>query len=206
MSAQLPSYEFHPELGYLCPSRQLRQNVRVGLAAAAFGLIAGLGTALALLPRHSDNVAWTEPALAAAPSNSANPSTPLTDPRPSSLAATSDTAKRAATEGAIKPLPERVTKSPGIGVANEVTSPVEIPAQAAPLPGSDRTAAARGAESGRAVPSRRVKTASSSARRRAREHAPPDRFANRPVGFQLSPFAYDAPSGRRRGWSDGWSW
>ena len=206
MSTQLPSYEFHPELGYLCPSRQLRQNVRVGLAAAAFGLVAGLGTALALLPRHNDNVAWTEPALAAATSDSASHSTPLTGTGPSSLAATSDTAKRAATDVAIKPLPERATKSPGIGAASEATPPVEIPTQAAPPPGSDRTTAARGAEPGRAVSSKRVKTASSSARRRAREHAPPDRFANRPVGFQLSPFAYDASSGRRRGWSDDWSW
>ena len=38
MSPQLPTHLFHPELGYLWPSRQLRQNVRVGLAAAAFGL------------------------------------------------------------------------------------------------------------------------------------------------------------------------
>jgi hypothetical protein len=206
MSPQLPSHEFHPELGYLCPSRQLRQNVRVGLAAAAFGLIAGLGTALALLPRHSDNVAWTEPAPATATSDSASRSTPLTGPGPSSLALTSDTAKRAPTDDT-KQLPQLATKIPGIGAAGEVTPPVETPAQAAPpLLSSDRTAAARGAEPGRAVSGKRVKTASSSARRRAREHAPTDRFANRPVGFQLSPFAYDAQSARRRGWSDGWSW
>src|SRR5882724_187452 len=87
-----PGYEFHPELGYLCPSRQLRQNVRVGLAAALFGIITGLGAALVLLPRHSDNIAWTEPALAAAPAESASHS--VSGSGPSSLAVTSDTAKR----------------------------------------------------------------------------------------------------------------
>src|SRR5215467_8746012 len=60
-----PAYEFHPELGYLCPSHQLRQNVRVGLAAAAFGLAAGLAGAILLLPRHDH--AQSEPTLAVAP-------------------------------------------------------------------------------------------------------------------------------------------
>jgi len=210
MSPQLPTHLFHPELGYLCPSRQLRQNVRVGLAAAAFGLITGLGAALVLLPRHSDNIAWTEPALAAAPAESASHSTPVSGSGPSSLAATSDTAKRVPADGIVKRLPERATTSPGIGAANEAHPNVEIPARAAPLVTSDRTAAVRGTEQGRSVSSKRVKTASSYPRRRAREAAPPASFANgpanRPVGFQLSPFAYDTRSGQRRDWGSGWSW
>jgi hypothetical protein len=208
MSPQLPTHLFHPELGYLCPSRQLRQNVRVGLAAAAFGLITGLGAALVLLPRHSDNIAWTEPALAAAPAESASHS--VSGSGPSSLAATSDTAKRVPADGIVKQLPERAPISPGIGAANEAHSNVEIPARAAPLVTSDRTAAVRGTEQGRPVSSKRVKTAGSYPRRRARESAPPDPFANRPanrpVGFQLSPFAYDTRSGHRRDWGSGWSW
>ena len=208
MSPQLPTHLFHPELGYLCPSRQLRQNVRVGLAAAAFGLITGLSAALVLLPRHSDNIAWTEPALAAAPAESAGHS--VSGSGPSSLAATSDTAKRVPADGIVKQLPERATISPGIGAANEARPNVEIPARAAPLVTSDRTAAVRGTEQGRPVSSKRVKTASSYARQRAREAAPPDSFANRPanrpVGFQLSPFAYDTRSGQRRDWGAGWSW
>jgi len=208
MSPQLPTHLFHPELGYLCPSRQLRQNVRVGLAAAAFGLITGLSAALVLLPRHSDNIAWTEPALAAAPAESASRS--VSGSGPSSLAATSDTAKRVPADGIVKQLPERATISPGIGAANEAHPNVEIPARAAPLVTSDRTAAVRGTEQGRPVSRKRVKTASSYARQRAREAAPPDSFANRPanrpVGFQLSPFAYDTRSGQRRDWGAGWSW
>jgi hypothetical protein len=208
MSPQLPTHLFHPELGYLCPSRQLRQNVRVGLAAAAFGLITGLGAALVLLPRHSDNIAWTEPALAAAPAESASRS--VSGSGPSSLAATSDTAKRIPADGIVKQLPERATISPGIGAANDAHPQGEIPARAAPLVTSDRTAAVRGTEQGRPVSRKRVKTASSYARQRAREAAPPDSFANRPanrpVGFQLSPFAYDTRSGQRRDWGSGWSW
>jgi len=208
MSPQLPTHLFHPELGYLCPSRQLRQNVRVGLAAAAFGLITGLSAALVLLPRHSDNIAWTEPALAAAPAESASRS--VSGSGPSSLAATSDTAKRVPADGIVKQLPERATISPGIGAANEAHPNVEIPARAAPLVTSDRTAAVRGTEQGRPVSRKRVKTGNSYARRPAREAAPPDSFANRPanrpVGFQLSPFAYDTRSGQRRDWGAGWSW
>ena len=208
MSPQLPTHLFHPELGYLCPSRQLRQNVRVGLAAAAFGLITGLSAALVLLPRHSDNIAWTEPALAAAPAESASRS--VSGSGPSSLAATSDTAKRVPADGIVKQLPERATISPGIGAANEARPNVEIPARAAPLVTSDRAVAVRGTEQGRPVSRKRVKTASSYARQRAREAAPPDSFANRPanrpVGFQLSPFAYDTRSGQRRDWGAGWSW
>jgi len=211
MPQQLPGYEIHPELGYLCPSRQLRQNVRVGLTAAAFGLITGLGGALALLPRHSNNVAWTEPALAAAAVESASHSTPPTGPGPSALATAPETAKRVPTDGLAKQSSQGATTSPGIGAATEAPSPLEIPAQAASTVTSDRTAAARAAEQGRVASSRRVKTASSSVRRRAREPAPSDSFANRPLGFQLSPFAYDTRSrdtrsARRQDWSHGWSW
>jgi|SRR5215475_2950355 len=207
MSPQLPGYQFHPELGYLCPSRQLWQNVRVGLAAAAFGLVAGLGAALALFPRHSNDVAWTEPALAAAATDSVSHSTVLPESGPSSLARTSDAARRIPADDVVKQSSQGAITSPGIGIgaANEAPSPIETPVRAAPQATFDRTAA-RGAEHGRAVSSRRVKTASSSARRRAREPTPTDSFANRPVGFQLSPFAYDTRFGRRRDWGGGWSW
>jgi hypothetical protein len=189
MSPQQPTYEFHPELGYLCPSVQLRQNVRVGLAAAAFGLIAGVGGAMALFPKHSDDVARTEPVLAAAPSDSVSHST---------------TATRDSADGVVKPLSAAATI--GLEAANEAPPPVETPAQAAPVVTTDRTAAAKGGEQARAVSSKRVKTTSSSARRRGREPAPLDSFATRPLGFQLSPFAYDTRSARRRDWGGGWSW
>jgi hypothetical protein len=212
MSAQLPTYEFHPELGYLCPSRQLRQNVRVGLAAAAFGLITGVSGALALLPRHSDNIAWTEPALAGAPTDDAVVhSAPVTGSGPSSLAVASETARRVPVDGIAKQLSAPATIGLGAGAAYEAHPTVEISARAVPPVTSDRAAAAKGTEHGRAVSSKRVKVASSSARRRAREPTPHDSFAKRPVGFQLSPFAYDtragdARSARHRDWGAGWSW
>jgi hypothetical protein len=205
MSPQLHTYEFHPELGYLCPSRQLRQNVRVGLAAAAFGLITGVGGVLALLPRHSDDVVWTEPALAAAPADVVNRSTPTMSSGPSAPVVTLDTAKRVPADGVAKPLPTAGTASLGIA-SNAASPPVEIPAQVTPPVTSDRTAAEKGTEQRRAVSGKRVKTASSSAHRRAREPAPFDSFANRPRGFQLGPFAYDTRFGRRRDEGNGWSW
>jgi hypothetical protein len=45
------STEFHPEFGYLVPTRKLRNTVRVALAAAMFGLIMGAVGAMVLLPR-----------------------------------------------------------------------------------------------------------------------------------------------------------
>jgi hypothetical protein len=205
MSPQLHTYEFHPELGYLCPSRQLRQNVRVGLAAAAFGLIAGVGGAMALLPRHSDDVVWTEPSLTAAPADSASRSTLTVGSGSFAPVVTLDTAKRVPADGVAKPLP--TARTAGLGIASDAASPsVEIPAQVAPLVTPDRTAAEKGTEQRRAVSSKRAKTASSSGRRRAREPAPLDSFANRPRGFQLGPFAYDTRFGRRRDEGNGWSW
>jgi hypothetical protein len=205
MSPQLPTHDFHPELGYLCPSPQLRQKVRVGLAAAAFGLVTGVGGALALLPRHSADVTWTEPAMAAAATDSVSHSTRVTGSGPSSLAKTSDTARRVSADGVVKQSALGGTTSPVIGAANEAPPTVEIPDRAAPVVTVDRTVAVRAAERGQAVSSKRVKTARSSVRRRPREPAPPDSFANRPIGFQLGPFANDTRSGRRRDWG-GWSW
>ncbi len=43
--------EFHPEFGYLVPSRKGRRTVRVALAAAAFGIVTGAVGAMVLLPR-----------------------------------------------------------------------------------------------------------------------------------------------------------
>ena len=87
-----PAYKFHPELAYLSPSRQLRQNVRMGLAAATFGIIAGLAVAMMLFPRPRSDLAWTESALATIPPgpvmlpsparDSAPPPRPVIAPRP----------------------------------------------------------------------------------------------------------------------------
>jgi hypothetical protein len=209
MSSQLPTYEFHPELGYLCPSSQLRQNVRVGLAAALFGLIAGLGVAMALLPRHSGDVArikpdlWTKPVLAMTAPDSVSHST-LAATSAERVSAEQVSAEQVSADGVGTQLPAAATMIPG--AVNEPPPPVEMPARTEPVVTTDRTAAARGGEHLRAVASKRVKTGSSSARRRGREPDSADSFATRPLGFQLSPFAHDTRPGRRRDWGGSWAW
>src|SRR5262245_53350616 len=99
MNYSLPTHEFHPELGYLCPSSQLRQNVRVGIAAAAFGVITGLAGAIALLPRHGADPARSEYLLAGAPSGPAGNLAPMTAPSPSFALAPAGTAARVSADG-----------------------------------------------------------------------------------------------------------
>src|SRR5438094_1396969 len=144
-----PAYEFHPELGYLCPSRQLRQNVRVGLAAAAFGIITGVAATAALLPRHSGDLTPTAPALAVA-AGSIGDTTPLVAPSASitSPRAPSGSAERGST-GALKQPPPAAPTSPAAGTANAAPPAVETPA--APGVTTDRgTAAASASEPVRA--------------------------------------------------------
>jgi hypothetical protein len=56
---------FHPELGYLSPTAQLRRSVRHALVAAAFGAMSGAIGALALTHRHDPALAYSDAALAA---------------------------------------------------------------------------------------------------------------------------------------------
>src|SRR5262245_11730511 len=161
-----PAYEFHPELGYLCPSRQLRQNVRVGLAAAAFGIVAGVAGAVALLPRHSADLARSEAVLAAEPAGQVSDPTPLTSSNPSIApsAAPSSTTARVSSGGVVKRRVWAARTSPAVGTAPAVESP------AAPAIITDRgTAAVSGPEHVRTVTRKRVRTANSSARRRGQE-------------------------------------
>jgi hypothetical protein len=201
-----PAYEFHPELGYLCPSRQLRQNVRVGLAAAAFGLVAGAAATAALLPRHGD-LTRSEPALVMPAAD------PVRDPAPPtassvstvSRGAPSSTAERAS-PGVVKQQPPATPASPAVGVASAARPAAETPA--APVIATDRATAGSGSEPARAATSKRTRTAHSTARRRAREPAPPDAFAASPFSFQTGRFADETRDGRRRDWGGwgGWRW
>jgi hypothetical protein len=205
-----PAYEFHPELGYLCPSRQLRQNVRVGLAAAAFGLIAGVAATATLLPRHGSDLTPTEPALAAT-AKSIGDTTPLVAP---SAAIISPRVPAGSVErGAIKPPPPAAAAKLGTEPTfspNAAPPVVETPA--APVVTTDRGTAAVGAsEPVRAGASKRTRTAHSVARRRYREPTPTDAFATSPFGLQTSRFADETRSGRsgRRsgwGWGGDWRW
>jgi hypothetical protein len=201
-----PGYEFHPELGYLCPSGQLRQNVRVGLAAALFGIVAGVAATAALLPRRSVERAWSEPVLAAEPAGPARDSTPLTVSSSSIARTPSATAARVSTDGVVKqPLPAAPI-SPAVGPANVAFPTVETPARAAPVTIDRGTAAPSASEQVRTVARKRTKTANSSVRRRGHEALTPDAFATSPFGFQTGRFADDTRSGRRRDWGDGWRW
>src|SRR5215475_3980287 len=100
MNYSLRPHELHPELGYLWPSRQLRQNVRVGLAAAAFGIITGLAAAIVLLPRHGADPARSQYLLAGAQSGPAGDAAALLAPSPS--VAPAGTAARVPTGAAHK--------------------------------------------------------------------------------------------------------
>jgi hypothetical protein len=198
------AYEFHPELGYLCPSRQLRQNVRVGLAAAAFGLVAGTAVAIVMLPRH--DLTQSEPVLVVSPSSPLADSASATASRPSVTASSpsiaSPPAEWVSTDSIVKQLP----------AAPANAAPVEAPARAVPAVTAERSVAAVDrSEPVRAAASKRTRTAHSIARRRAREPAPSAAFAASPFSFQTSRFADETRSQQRRrdwsgGWGGGWSW
>jgi len=196
--------EYHPELGYVCPSHQLRQNVRVGLTAALFGIIAGVATTIVLLPRRSVDVAWSEPVAAVESSGPVNDATPLRSSSPPTApsGAPAAIAARVATEGVAKQRPA-APASPPVGPANLAPPAVETPAQAAPVTSDQGTAGASGQV--RTVARKRTKTANSAVRRRGQET--PYAFGYNPFGFQTGGrFADDARSARRQDWGGGWRW
>ena len=209
MNYSLPTHEFHPELGYLCPSRQLRQNVRVGLAAAAFGIITGLAAAAVLLPRHGPDPARSEPLLAGAPSGAAGDLAPLPAPSPSvALAgAPAGAAARVSTGASHKQLAPAAPVTPAAGAGDELSAAVQAPDRATPVPTTDRGAAAvSGHEHVRAEAIKRTKRTKASARPRAREPYPTEALAASPFSFETRRFSDDTRSARRRDWGTGWSW
>ena len=197
-----PGYEFHPELGYLCPSRQLRQNVRVGLAAAIFGIVAGVAATAALLPRRSVDLARSEHVLTVESHGPVNEATPLTSSSPSIAPAGAPSAPAA------RVFTRRVGKQPAAPIGPAVgpadVAPPETPAQAAPVT-IDRGPTGA-SEKVRTVARKRTKTANSSVRRRGQETSPSYGFGNSPFGFQTGRFVNDTRSGRRQDWGDGWRW
>jgi hypothetical protein len=197
--------EFHPELGYLCPSSQLRQNVRVGLSAAAFGIITGVAGTLALFPRHGSDLTRTERVLEVSPAGSVSHSTLLTSSGSTvaPLAVTSGTAERISIDGvAMKQLPPAEPIGPAVGTANKAALVLEPPAQAAPVTITrDTMAVRRGPEHVRTASNKRTRIV-----KRAREPSSSDAFATSHFGFQVSPFADGTRSGRRREPGDRWRW
>jgi hypothetical protein len=207
MNYSLPTHEFHPELGYLCPSHRLRQNVRVGLAAAAFGIITGLAAAVVLLPRHGPDPARSEYMLAGAPSGPAGDLAPLPPPSPSVALAGAPTAARVSTGASHKQLAPATPVTPTAGAGDELSAAVQVPARATPVATTDRgTAAVSGHEQVRAEANRRTKRTKANARPRAREPYPTDAFAASPFSFETRRFSDGTRSARRGDRGSSWSW
>jgi len=184
----LPTYEFHPEFGYLWPSHQLRQNVRVGLAAAAFGLITGLAGAMALFPRHSASAALTAPALAAAPGGAAN-----------------DLALLPASNPSIAPDKQLAPATPTArvaGPANEPSAAVQAPA----TPAVSAVRAMTTVEQARTEASKKTRKAKAHARPRGREPYPTEAFAASPFSFETRRFSEEPRSTWRRDRGSSWPW
>src|SRR5215475_6106675 len=137
-----PAYEFHRELGYLSASR--KQNVRIALAAAAFGIIAGLAVAMTLFPRPSSDLAWTESALATMPPGPVIPPSPVRDSAPPPRPLMAPRAPAGATErisrggGIVKEMPPAAHTRQTVEAAQEAPPPVHTQAQAVPAVTSDR--------------------------------------------------------------------
>jgi len=180
------TYEFHPEFGYLWPSHQIRQNVRVGLAAAAFGLITGLAAAMALLPKHSASAALTTPMLAEAPAGPA-----------------SDLALLPASGPSIAPDKQVAPATPttrAAGAANEPSAAVQATPAAPTVRGTTTV------EHVRTVTSKRARRTKANARPHVREPYPTDAFAASRFSFETRRFSDDARSTWRRDRGSGWFW
>ena len=183
-----PQQKFHPEFGYLWPSHQLRQNVRVGLAAAAFGLITGLAGAMALLPRHSASAALPAPSLAVAP---AGPASDLALVPASSPSVVPDKQVAPATS---------ITRA--AGAANELSAAVQAPTTPA-VPAVRGTTTV---EHARTETSKKTRRAKANARPRGREPYPTEALAASPFSFETRRFSDDPRSTWRRDRGSSWSW
>jgi hypothetical protein len=162
--------------------------VRVGLAAAAFGLIMGLAGAIALLPRHSASAALTTPSLAVGPADPASDLALLPAPAPSIV-----------TDKQVAPATS-ITRA--AGAANEPSAAVQTPAP--PAPPTIRSATT--VEHARTEVSKKPRRAKAHARPRGREPYPTEAFAASPFSFETRRFSDDARSTWRRDRGSSWSW
>ena len=200
---RLPTYAFHPEFGFLCPSHELRKNVRVGIAAAAFGLITGVAGAMALLPKHGPDPIRTRPVLAVAPSDASSDlgslSIGLTGAPPGAAALVS-------TDGHARQLAPMGSTTPA-AAANEALRATETPVRPTPVVTAERgVAAVTGSEHSRAVANKRTRTAKATTRRHVREPYPTDVLVTSPFNFETRRFSDDTRSGRRRDKDGSWPW
>jgi hypothetical protein len=203
--SQPSAHEFHPGLGYLCPSRQLWQDVRVVLAAAAFGIITGLAGAMTLFPSPSSDLARSESALVMMPPGPVIPPSTVRDSAPLTVliaprAPAGATEQISRGDGIVKELPPSAPTRQTVEVAQETPPSVEMPAQAIPAVTSDRgLVQASVPKQSRPASRKRTRTVNSSVRRHAR--GPDPRAA-----FATSPYGDGRRNVRRREWGSGWSW
>jgi hypothetical protein len=200
---RLPTYAFHPELGFLCPSLELRKNVRVGIAAAAFGLVTGVAGAMALLPKHVPDPIRTSPLLAVAPSDASSDleslSIGLTGAPPGAAALVS-------TDGHARQLAPMGSTTP-VAAANEALRATETPVRPTPVVTAERgVAAVTSSEHSRAVANKRTRTAKATTRRHVREPYPAEVPATSPFNYETRRFSDDTRSGRRRDKDGSWPW
>jgi hypothetical protein len=182
--------------------------VRVGLAAAAFGIITGLAAAVFLLPRHGADPARSEYLLTGAPSGPAGELAPAPAPSPSvtPAGAPASTATRASTGASNEQLAPAAPVTPPAGRGNALSAAAQAPVQATPVTTTDRGAATvSGNEHVRPEARKRTKRAKAPVRSRAREPYPTDAYAASPFRFETRRFSDDTRS-RRRDWGSIWSW
>jgi hypothetical protein len=200
-----PVYEFHPELGYLFPSRELWQDVRVELAAAAFGIIAGVAGAMTLFPRPSSDLGRSEYALVMMPPGPVIPPGPVTDSTPLTVliapwAPASAKERISRGNGIVEELPAAAPTRQTVEAAQEAPPTVETPAQSVPAVTSDRgMVQASVPKQSRPASRKRTRTVNSSGRRHTREPDPRAAFAT-------SPYGDGKRNVRRREWGGNWSW
>jgi hypothetical protein len=188
-----PAYEFHP-LRYLCPS----------LAAAAFGIIAGVAGAMTLFPTPSSDLARSEYALAMIPPRPMIPPSTVRDSAPLTVLiaprAPAGATERISRGDGIKELPPAAPTRQTVELAQGAPRPVETPAQAVPAVTSDRRMVqASVPKQSRPVSRKRTRTVHSSLHRQAREPDPRAAFAT-------SPYGDGTHNVRRREWGGGRSW
>jgi len=182
-------------------ARDVARARRAELAAAAFGIIAGVAGAMTLFPTPSSDLARSGYALAMIPPRPMIPPSPVRDSAPPTVLI-APRAPAGATErrgGGVKELPPAApTRQTVEVVAQEAPPSVETPAQAVPAVTSDRgMVQASLPKQSRPVSSKKTRTVHSSVRR----HTPDPRAA-----FATSPYGDGTRNVRRRAWGGGWSW
>ena len=197
---------FHPEFGYLCPRRPLRQRAWSACKAAAFGGIVGAITVIALVPRnHTAEVSLIRPSAAssAAAQPAALAATAATETAYGNPCRTNPwpyagTGCLAQTPAAWEPVRTAAVQPVAGPVAEAVAEFVPDPAVEAPAP----------VEQKRAAPVKKAQKTAKRERRKQQDVREPD-----PRSAYAGRFAHQRPQAYapNNGWNGfggggGWHW